>query len=158
MFARFRFLPNLLLTAMSLGLSACDPGASTSDCRDAMGCSQVPEIDTIFHEWAGLDTLVLPGAIDPSDSVLAVVSIPAGCGYLDSVFQDRRGDTLVLRPRVHYKLYKDVSCAHGPLLDSLHLGPVGPLFHGVTKVAYLRSRRGAQDTTLVLPAPSLRRP
>lgn len=157
MVPRIPCLPLFLLTALSLGLSACDPGESTSDCKEAMGCSQQHELTT-FHEWAGLDTLVLPDSIDPLDSVLAVVSIPAGCGHLDSVFQDRRGDTLVIRPRVFYHFYSDTPCAHGPYGDSVHLGAAGQVYRGFTKVAYLHSRRGAADTTMVLPAPTIRRP
>lgn len=148
----------LLLAALCWALSACVVNDPETSCSGVVGCTMEPKIDTTFHEWGGLDTLLLPDSTDPEGFVQAVVSIPAGCGSLDSMFQERRGDTLVVRPRLFYTLYKDVNCAHGPYAESVLLGPAARILQDVSWVSYLRSRRGTVDTNLVRPVPTIRRP
>lgn len=157
MIPRIPCLHALLLATLLWGIAACDENESITDCNGAVGCSMEPKYDTTFHEWVGLDTLVLPGSIRPFESVLAVVAIPAGCGSLESVTQDRRGDTLMLRPRLFYGIIRSAPCAHGPVLDSIDLGPANELFQSVSWIAYPSSRTGSVDT-VVKPAPAVTRP
>lgn len=148
----------LLLAALCWAFCACVVDGPETSCSGVVGCTFLAETDTTFHEWGGLDTLMFPDSTDPEGFVQAVVSIPAGCGVLDSMFQERRGDTLVVRPRLFYLLYKDVNCAHGPYAERVFLGPAARILQDVSWVSYLRSRRGTADTNLVRPVPTIRRP
>lgn len=149
---------SFLLAALCWALSACDLGGSETSCSGVVGCTFLAETDTTFHEWGGLDTLTFPDSTDPEGFVRAVVSIPAGCGSLDSMFQERRGDTLLVRPRLFYTIYKDVNCAHGPYAETVFLGPAARVLQDVSWVSYLRSRPGTPDTSMLLPVPTIRRP
>jgi hypothetical protein len=104
------------------------------------------------REPAFFDTVMASPQLGASDSLAAVVVIPAGCEEFEKVVQSRSKDTLVFTAFVYGEWAIGSACAHGSVLDTVRIGLEPAIARGAAHLRYFKGRMYSDwDSTIVLP-------